>query len=295
MVSGILSNCGLLFIFCRHQDMRTAPNLAIADLLVILCWAPFSYRSKHYFERARLYTPMNSTVIIGNICQIVSVYTLVVLSVGRYISIINKTMSNLRRASSRTLRATSLALLVSAEVAGLLGLVRFTERFALLSVKSFEVNLHLRGGRVENHLGKTTKSSPDQDLNLDLSVLGSQAQHKTSAITNYAIKAALIYLFIQSKLGVTSCQLLLRSLLSSSNIACTWSTCSMTMSQNPARALQTVAVSDEPVAELDQMRTSVSQELLRVETPHGRDPAQYSQPDHSACQSLASTTEHRFK
>nr|CAD7401139.1 unnamed protein product [Timema cristinae] len=40
-----------------------------------------------------------------------------------------------------------------------------------------EVNLHLRGGRVENHLGKTTPSSPDRDLNLDLPVLSSRAQH----------------------------------------------------------------------------------------------------------------------
>nr|CAD7394782.1 unnamed protein product [Timema cristinae] len=40
-----------------------------------------------------------------------------------------------------------------------------------------EVNPHLRGGRVENHLGKTTPSSSDRDSNLDLPVLNSQAQH----------------------------------------------------------------------------------------------------------------------
>nr|CAD7454567.1 unnamed protein product [Timema tahoe] len=40
-----------------------------------------------------------------------------------------------------------------------------------------EVNPNLRGGRVENHLGKTTPSSPDRDLNLDLPVFDSQAQH----------------------------------------------------------------------------------------------------------------------
>nr|CAD7397352.1 unnamed protein product [Timema poppensis] len=39
-----------------------------------------------------------------------------------------------------------------------------------------EVNPHLRGGRVENHLGKTTPSSPDRDSNLDLPVLSSLAQ-----------------------------------------------------------------------------------------------------------------------
>nr|CAD7423365.1 unnamed protein product [Timema monikensis] len=46
-----------------------------------------------------------------------------------------------------------------------------------------EVNPHLRGGRVENHLGKTTPSSPDRDSNLDLPVLSSRAS------ANYATEA----------------------------------------------------------------------------------------------------------
>nr|CAD7430702.1 unnamed protein product [Timema monikensis] len=41
-----------------------------------------------------------------------------------------------------------------------------------------EVNPHLRGGRVENHLGKTTPSSPDRYSNLDLPVLGGRTQHE---------------------------------------------------------------------------------------------------------------------
>nr|CAD7256964.1 unnamed protein product [Timema shepardi] len=40
-----------------------------------------------------------------------------------------------------------------------------------------EVNPHLRGGRVENHLGKTPTSSPDRDSNLDLPILSSRSQH----------------------------------------------------------------------------------------------------------------------
>nr|CAD7398031.1 unnamed protein product [Timema cristinae] len=44
-------------------------------------------------------------------------------------------------------------------------------------VKLEEVNPHLRGRRVENHLGKPTPSSPDRDSNLDLPVLSSRAQH----------------------------------------------------------------------------------------------------------------------
>nr|CAD7410679.1 unnamed protein product [Timema cristinae] len=45
------------------------------------------------------------------------------------------------------------------------------------AVELEEVNPHLRGGIVENHLGKTTLSSPDRDSNLDLPVLSSRAQH----------------------------------------------------------------------------------------------------------------------
>nr|CAD7266221.1 unnamed protein product [Timema shepardi] len=43
-----------------------------------------------------------------------------------------------------------------------------------------EVSPHLRGGKVENHLGKTTPSSPDRDSNLDLPVRSSRAQHDYS-------------------------------------------------------------------------------------------------------------------
>nr|CAD7463760.1 unnamed protein product [Timema tahoe] len=50
-----------------------------------------------------------------------------------------------------------------------------TEELGGLNIE--EVNPHLRGGRVENHLGKTTPSSPDRDLNLDLPILGGRAQH----------------------------------------------------------------------------------------------------------------------
>nr|CAD7398412.1 unnamed protein product [Timema poppensis] len=48
-----------------------------------------------------------------------------------------------------------------------------------------EVNPHLRGGRVENHLGKTTPSSPDRDSNLDLPVLNGQAQHDSAEKETY--------------------------------------------------------------------------------------------------------------
>nr|CAD7412407.1 unnamed protein product [Timema poppensis] len=47
----------------------------------------------------------------------------------------------------------------------------------IVKVDLEEVNPHLRGGRVENTLGKTTPSSPDRDSNLDLPVLSSRAQY----------------------------------------------------------------------------------------------------------------------
>nr|CAD7193580.1 unnamed protein product [Timema douglasi] len=47
----------------------------------------------------------------------------------------------------------------------------------IVKVDLEEVNPHLRGGRVENTLGKTTPSLPDRDSNLDLPVLSSRAQY----------------------------------------------------------------------------------------------------------------------
>nr|CAD7587579.1 unnamed protein product [Timema genevievae] len=49
-----------------------------------------------------------------------------------------------------------------------------------------EVNPPLRGGRVKNHLGKTTPSSPERNSNLDLPVFDSLSQHETSALANHA-------------------------------------------------------------------------------------------------------------
>nr|CAD7396360.1 unnamed protein product [Timema poppensis] len=45
-----------------------------------------------------------------------------------------------------------------------------------------EVNPHLRGGKVENHLGRKKNSSPNRDSNLDLPVLSGLAQHEKAQI-----------------------------------------------------------------------------------------------------------------
>nr|CAD7261412.1 unnamed protein product [Timema shepardi] len=53
----------------------------------------------------------------------------------------------------------------------------YSNGLGIVKVELEEVDPHLRGGRVENHLGKTTLSSPDRDSNLDLPDLSSRAQH----------------------------------------------------------------------------------------------------------------------
>nr|CAD7572181.1 unnamed protein product [Timema californicum] len=64
-----------------------------------------------------------------------------------------------------------------------------TTRYArwLGTVELEDVNPHLRGVRVENHLGKTTPSSPDRDSNLNLPVLSSRAQHDKRLVKRSAL------------------------------------------------------------------------------------------------------------
>nr|CAD7257700.1 unnamed protein product [Timema shepardi] len=56
-------------------------------------------------------------------------------------------------------------------------LANYATEAGIGKVELEEVNPHLRGGRVENHLGKTPPSSPDRDSSLDLPVLSSRALH----------------------------------------------------------------------------------------------------------------------
>nr|CAD7393566.1 unnamed protein product [Timema cristinae] len=54
-------------------------------------------------------------------------------------------------------------------------LLSYNGRLTLVELEV--VNPHLCGERMDSHLGKTTPSTPDQDLDLDLPVLSSQAKH----------------------------------------------------------------------------------------------------------------------
>nr|CAD7406251.1 unnamed protein product [Timema cristinae] len=84
-------------------------------------------------------------------------------------SLENKT-STMNRAAIYSLSSHSWLYALSTNYANGLGIGK-------VDVELEEVNPHLRGGRVENHLGKTTPSSLARDSNLDLPVLSSRTQH----------------------------------------------------------------------------------------------------------------------
>nr|CAD7610859.1 unnamed protein product [Timema genevievae] len=64
-----------------------------------------------------------------------------------------------------------------------------TSATGLGSLYSDEVYLHLRGGRMENLIGKPTFSTPDQESNLGLPFIGSQVYSGSSALDHAAIEA----------------------------------------------------------------------------------------------------------
>nr|CAD7406744.1 unnamed protein product [Timema poppensis] len=72
---------------------------------------------------------------------------------------------------------TCVLMVLSIYICDTLNIYKQSVELGIWKVELEEVNPHLRGGRVENHLGKTTPSSPDRDSNLDLPVLSSRAQH----------------------------------------------------------------------------------------------------------------------
>nr|CAD7577068.1 unnamed protein product [Timema californicum] len=82
---------------------------------------------------------------------------------------------------------------------------RFPSMVRFGKVELEEVNPHLRGGRVESHLGKTTPSSPDRDSNLDLPVLNSRAQHdKRVKLINFYAGLACAANIISERFALTA-------------------------------------------------------------------------------------------
>nr|CAD7392365.1 unnamed protein product [Timema cristinae] len=72
------------------------------------------------------------------------------------------------------------------------------------TVELDKVKPHLRGGRVEIHLGKTTPSSPNRDSNLDLPVLSSRAQHRSQTVELDKVKPHLPGGRVEIHLGKTT-------------------------------------------------------------------------------------------
>nr|CAD7260411.1 unnamed protein product [Timema shepardi] len=68
--------------------------------------------------------------------------------------------------------------------------IRSNNAWNLLPVQ--EVNPHMRGGRVENHLGKTTPVHPTE-IRTSISPSSGVELNTTSALANYAIEAGLIF------------------------------------------------------------------------------------------------------
>nr|CAD7577310.1 unnamed protein product [Timema californicum] len=69
-------------------------------------------------------------------------------------------------------------------------------------LQKHEVYPHLRGGRVDNHLGEGGRnfSKPDQDSNLDLSVIGSLVYCKSSALDHVATETGFSLVLTESNL-----------------------------------------------------------------------------------------------
>nr|CAD7393296.1 unnamed protein product [Timema cristinae] len=65
----------------------------------------------------------------------------------------------------------------------------YTNGLGIGKVELKEVNPHLRGGRVENHLGKTTPVHPTE-IRTSISPSSAVGLNTTSALANYATEAA---------------------------------------------------------------------------------------------------------
>uniref|UniRef100_A0A0P5STW3 G-protein coupled receptors family 1 profile domain-containing protein n=1 Tax=Daphnia magna TaxID=35525 RepID=A0A0P5STW3_9CRUS len=103
---GIIGNGCLIFIFCRHKSMRNLPNLyifnlAVGDLLVLLCSVPFTatiytFDSWPYGEFVCKASEFAKDTSVG-----VSVFTLTALSFERYSAIVKPVESFVTNSRSK--------------------------------------------------------------------------------------------------------------------------------------------------------------------------------------------------
>nr|CAD7606022.1 unnamed protein product [Timema genevievae] len=73
------------------------------------------------------------------------------------------------------------------------GLASERRLYQLVRGATFEVYLHLCGGRVESHFRKTNLSTSDQDSNLDLPVIESPVCYESSALDHVATEATCVW------------------------------------------------------------------------------------------------------
>nr|CAD7407241.1 unnamed protein product [Timema poppensis] len=112
------------------------------------------------------------SMIVGNL-TLVQCQAIVVGLMSAVVAVIMVAISRQEFDLSHTLLLCSCSVITSSIASLILGIGK---------VELEEVNPHLRGGRVEKHLGKTTPSSPDRDSSLDLPILSSRASTRQARL-----------------------------------------------------------------------------------------------------------------
>lgn len=105
-IAGVVGNGSLLMMFCRHKDMRSAPNmlifnLALGDLLVLLVSVPFTgtiytFESWPYGTFMCKFTEFARDTSVG-----VSVFSLTALSADRYFAIVHSVRKRVSGSKSK--------------------------------------------------------------------------------------------------------------------------------------------------------------------------------------------------
>ncbi|XP_057381674.1 neuropeptide CCHamide-1 receptor-like [Daphnia carinata] len=135
-LAGVIGNGCLIIIFCRHKSMRNLPNfyifnLAVGDLLVLLCSVPFTatiytFDSWPYGEFACKASEFAKDTSVG-----VSVFTLTALSLDRYTAVVKPVESFVTNPKSKLFIIICIALIWLASVGLALPAVLFSHLLIL--------------------------------------------------------------------------------------------------------------------------------------------------------------------
>ncbi|KAI9550028.1 putative allatostatin B receptor [Daphnia sinensis] len=143
---GVVGNGCLIYIFCRHKSMRSLPNLyifnlAVVDLLVLLCSVPFTatiytFDSWHYGEFVCKVSEFAKDMSVG-----VSVFTLTALSFERYTVIVKPVEAFVTNSNSKLSIVMCVALIWLASIGLALPAVLFSHLLVLHGEEIPEVEL----------------------------------------------------------------------------------------------------------------------------------------------------------